>query len=150
MAKNGSEIDPEAMTGDELLVIALAGGTSVKAAAEIADMSERTAYRRRAEAAFRRRLTRARAEMRDRAIGHLSAAAADAAITLRKVLGKEDSPALQVRAAEAILDRLGLDSGQSPKCRRRDAGDDAGGTAENPQEQSPVLVANSSVRLQEE
>ena len=120
LARRGVNLVLTARTVERLgFTVALAGGATVKAAAELAGMGERTAYRRRADPDFRRRVDEFRAESVDRAIGHLSAAAADAAVTLRNTLNKADSPALQLRAAEAILDRLGLGAGDCPRCRRR-------------------------------
>ena len=49
--------------GDSLLLLALAGGKTIRAAAEEARVSERTVHRRLRNPEFRVRLNEARAEM---------------------------------------------------------------------------------------
>jgi hypothetical protein len=88
---------------DAALLAALAGGASIQAAAQLAGVSESTAYRRLRSRPFRRRLDRARQEMLDRALGHLSRGGTEAAITLRKLLRSEDAR-VKLGAAKCILE----------------------------------------------
>jgi hypothetical protein len=87
---------------DDALVLGLAAGLTVAAAAKRAKVSERTAYRRLADSAFSRLLVEARAAMLDRALGRLAESAARAAATLRRLL-RNGPGNVQVAAARAIL-----------------------------------------------
>jgi hypothetical protein len=90
---------------DAALVVALAGGKSVEAAAGEAGVSERTAYRRLADPAFRQRVTGARATMVERALGELAAGAAAAVGTLRDLhADKATPPAVRQSAARSYLE----------------------------------------------
>jgi len=104
-----AEIDSESdqpsgkKRGDLALLLALAQGLSVPKAAAKAGLSERTAYRRLQDPDFKARVTRARAEMVERALGQLSAGTAEAAFVLRKLLRGADDR-VKLGAAKAILD----------------------------------------------
>jgi len=84
--------------GDTALILALAEGCTVDAAAQKADISPATVYRRKREPAFRAAVNEARRELWVDAIGRIAAAATDAADTLRALL---HSPLDQVRVAAA-------------------------------------------------
>ncbi len=85
------------------LVVALARGDTVAAAATAADVSEATAYRRLREPEFRTQLDEARAEMLATAVARLTAAATAAADTLRALLSS-DSDFARLAAARSILE----------------------------------------------
>jgi hypothetical protein len=86
-----------------LLLVALAAGETIRDAASLAGIGERTATRRIADPAFRRQITELRAEMVQRALGKLADAATDAARTLRGLLAAE-SESVQLGAARSILE----------------------------------------------
>jgi HEAT repeat protein len=88
---------------DSVLVMALACGGTVEAAAKAADVGESTVYRRLREPAFRRRVTEARDEMVVRAVARLSATSTLAADTLRELL-KARAETVRLGAARAILE----------------------------------------------
>jgi len=79
-------------------VAALAGGMSVRASAEAAGMTERTAYRRWAQPEVRREVAALRALVLQEAIGRLTAGSTRAA---EVVLGLLDSEDEKVRLAAA-------------------------------------------------
>jgi hypothetical protein len=88
---------------DDALVTALASGATVAAAAQLADVGERTVYRRLRDPDFRARVERARADLVERALGHLAQGAAEAAITLRNLLAAPDDR-VKRGAARAVLE----------------------------------------------
>src|SRR5271166_3778523 len=89
---------------DERLLLALACGATIDAAARSLGVSERTAYRRLADAAFRQRLQVLRADMVQRAAGALTAAGAEAVRTLL-ALQKESTPAgVRLGSARAVIE----------------------------------------------
>ena len=92
-----------AIQGDEALLLALAGGQSVREAARTAGVSERTAFRRAADPDFRQAVGRARGELLVRAVGRLADAATAAADTLAALLAAE-AENVRLGAARAILD----------------------------------------------
>lgn len=87
----------------EPLAVAVAGGNSIKAAADVASCSVQTAYNTSATVEFKSRVSELRTVMTDQAVGELSAAAAEAVTTLRELLGKEFDPSQRITAAKAIL-----------------------------------------------
>ena len=89
--------------GDAALLAALAGGASHQEAAALAGVSERTAYRRLEDPAFRQQLAGARSELIARATGRLAAACSAAAATLAGLL-KADSETVRLGAARSILE----------------------------------------------
>jgi len=91
--------------GDELLLGALAAGSSVEQAAETAGISVRTAYRRLAEPAFARRLAQARDELISSALGELVECASEAVATLRALLSASDER-VRLGAAKSTLEQL--------------------------------------------
>ena len=99
-------------TGDngkfmELLAVAVAGGQTVKAAAESCSCSERQGYRISATPEFKSRVSAIRAEMTSQAVGELSAAASEAVATIRELLASTNEPSVRLNAAKAIMNALG-------------------------------------------
>ena len=90
---------------DDALALHLAAGKSTRDAAALAGVSERTAHRRRADPGFRAMVNRLRSDLIEDALGILSAAAIEAAATLRTLL-LADSEAIRLAAARAVLDGL--------------------------------------------
>jgi hypothetical protein len=97
--------------GDMALILALAEGLTVDAAAKQARVSPATVYRRRREPAFRAAVNEARRETWVQAVGRIATATTAAADTLKALL---DSPMDQVRvaAARSILEHAakGIDT----------------------------------------
>lgn len=87
------------------LITALAGGATVRAAANAAGLSERTVYRRLESEPFREEVASARIEMIARATSLLAGSACKAAATLRKLLTAE-SETVRRLAAVSIIDGL--------------------------------------------
>lgn len=100
MADNGRRCD-------DALALELAAGATVRDAAKSAGVSERTAHRRWADPAFRRRVTSVRAEAVSRAVGRLAAGMGEAADALRGLVTSE-SEAVRLSACKAIL-QLGVE-----------------------------------------
>ena len=90
-------------SADQKIIVALAGGQTVQAAARAAGVGESTVFRRLRDAAFRGAVAAARAEVTARALGKLAAASTAAASTLRKLLNAE-SEAVKLSAARSILE----------------------------------------------
>lgn len=92
---------------EDALVLALACGATVEAAARQCDLSERTVYKRLREPDFKARLQEVRSDMVRKAAGMLTAAATSAVTTLL-ALQKESVPAaVRLGAARAVLE-LGI------------------------------------------
>jgi len=91
--------------GEAVLVAALAGGRSIRAAAAAAHVGERSVYRRLEEPAFRAEVGRIRHAMIDRAVAKLAAVSVKAAQTLARLLTAE-SEGVRRSAAVAIFDSL--------------------------------------------
>lgn len=90
-------------SADETLATALAAGRTVKAAAELAGVSERTATRRTGDPAFRRRVSRIRGDMLSQAVGRVVDGMSEAADVLRALL-KADSEYVRLAAASRLLE----------------------------------------------
>jgi hypothetical protein len=90
---------------DELLLGALAAGSSVDDAAQTAGVSSRTAYRRLADPSFARRLAQARDELISAALGELVECASEAVATLRALLAASDER-VRLGAAKSTLEQL--------------------------------------------
>jgi hypothetical protein len=97
MAENGRG------KGDTALQLALAAGQTVRDAARAAGIGERTAGRRLADPAFRRRVCELRAEMVQRALGKMADGMAEAADTLRQLL-RAEGESVRLGAARSILE----------------------------------------------
>ncbi len=89
-------------SADDLLTTALAGGMTDAQAAAACGLSTRTVRRRRGEAAFMKRVRRARAELVSNAAGKLADAMAGASETLVALLADPD-PAIRLKASDKIL-----------------------------------------------
>ncbi len=92
---------------DDALVLALACGATVEAAARQAEVSDRTVYRRLADPAFQKRVKDARADLARRSAGLLSAASGEAVRTLLALMKDSAPPAVRLGAAKAVLE-LGM------------------------------------------
>ena len=90
---------------EERLLGVLAAGGSVEQAAQAAGVSERTAYRRLADAEFRGRLASLRDELAWAALAELAGCASEAVATLRRLLDA-NSEQVQLGAARTLLDQL--------------------------------------------
>jgi hypothetical protein len=97
MAENGRR------KGDAALLLALASGQTVRDAARIAGIGERTATRRLAEPDFRRRIAELRGEMVGRALGKMADGMTAAADTLRQLL-TASSDTVKLGASRALLE----------------------------------------------
>ena len=91
--------------GEAKLLVALAGGATITAAAKSAGIAERTAYRYLENETFRQEVARARAEMISRAVALLAGSACKAAAALRKLLTAESENVRRL-AAVSIIDGL--------------------------------------------
>src|SRR4051794_16178783 len=89
--------------GDDALALALASGKTLRDAAKCAHVSERTASRRWADPAFRRRVTKLRAEMVSQAMGRMVDWMTEAADTLRKLL-KAESDSVRLGASRTVVE----------------------------------------------
>jgi hypothetical protein len=89
---------------DQALLLVLACGASVEAAAKQAQLTERTVYRRLKDPAFKRALAEVRADMLQRTAGALTAAATEAVRTLVGLLAGKEPAAVRLGAARAVLE----------------------------------------------
>ena len=89
---------------DEALLLALACGATVEAAAHQAGVGPATVYRRLKDADFRQRLQRVRADMVQRTAGVLTAAGLESVKTLLELQQANQPPAVRLGAARAVLD----------------------------------------------
>jgi hypothetical protein len=89
---------------DEALALALAGGQTLRAAAAAAGIGERTATRRWADPAFRRRVSELRGDMVQRSLGRMADGMSDAADMLRQLLDTGTPPAVRLGAARTLLE----------------------------------------------
>ena len=92
---------------DDALVLALACGATVEAAARQCDLSERTVYTRLKDPDFQKRVRQVRTDMVRRAAGLLSAASGEAVRTLLELRKESAPPAARLGAAKAVLE-LGI------------------------------------------
>ena len=106
---------------DQALLLALACGASVESAARQCRLSERTVYRRLADAAFRRELAKMRAEMVQRSAGMLTAAALESVKTLITLQAGTSPPGIRLGAAKAVLE-IGVRIRESADLEERVAG----------------------------
>jgi hypothetical protein len=89
---------------DELLLMALACGATVEAAAAKAGISRATVQRRLADPAFRQQLQEVRAEMVQRTAGMLTAPAGEAVKTLLELQKGTVPHASRLGAARSVLE----------------------------------------------
>lgn len=92
---------------EDALILALACGATVEAAARQCHISERTIYRWLRDPLFQKRLAQVRADMVDRAAGVLTAASLEATKTLLELQRPGIPAPIRLGAAKAILE-LGL------------------------------------------
>jgi hypothetical protein len=92
---------------DEVLILALACGATIEGAARQAGISEATAYRRRQDPEFRRRLQELRADMTQRTTGMLTAAGMESVKTLLELQKPSVPPAARLGSARTVLE-LGM------------------------------------------
>jgi hypothetical protein len=102
---------------DEALALALATGQTLRAAAGAVGVAERTATRRWADPAFRRRVAQLRGELVGLALGKLADGMADAAARLRQLLDAQ-SEAVRLGACRALLE-LGVKLRESVELEER-------------------------------
>jgi hypothetical protein len=89
---------------DQVLILALACGATVEAAAHQAGVSPATVYRRLQDPEFRKRLQQLRADMVQRTAGALTAAGAESVRTLLALQKETAPPAVRLGAARAVLE----------------------------------------------
>ena len=94
------------LPADERLAVELASGKTVRDAASVAGVAERTAHRRLNDPEFRARVTSLRDEMVSRAAGRLADGMAAAADVLREQLAGTDE-GIRHKAAVKLIE-LGL------------------------------------------
>ena len=98
MAKHGRR------QADQMLLVAMACGATVEAAALKAGLSQATVYRRMQGPDFQKRLQQVQSDMVKRASGTLTAAATEAIRTLLALLQSSNPAAVRLGAARAIID----------------------------------------------
>ena len=89
--------------GDLALSLALASGRTVREAAALAGLGERTATRRMSEPVFRRQIAELRTDMVQRALGRLADGMTEATDTLRELLTAKNE-SVRLSAARTILE----------------------------------------------
>lgn len=89
---------------DDALVLALACGATVEAAARQCDLSERTVYTRLKDPDFQARVKQVRNDMVRRSAGLLSAASGEAVRTLLALMKDAAPPPVRLGAAKAVLE----------------------------------------------
>jgi hypothetical protein len=89
---------------DETLLLTLACGASVDAAARQCNLSKRTVYRRLENPSFRRQMLALRADMVERTAGTLTAAGAESVRTLIVLQQPAIAAAVRLGAARAVLE----------------------------------------------
>ena len=112
MARNGRK------SADDVLVLALACGSTIEAAARQAGVSESTAYRRLKDPDFCRKLQALRADMVQRTAGALTAAGLEFVKTLIALVGPTTPPATRLGAARAGIE-LGLKVRETAELEQR-------------------------------
>ena len=103
---------------ENALMLALACGATVEAAASKVGLSARTVYRYLDKPAFRRQLQAFRADMVNRATGMLSAASMEAVKTLLGLMQGNTTAASRLGAARAVLE-MGIKLRQSTELEER-------------------------------
>ena len=104
-------------SADDVLVAALAAGSTKQEAARLAGVGERTVYRRLDDPQFRRRIEQARAELVGQTVGRLTDASTAAVATLRALLEAENE-SVRLGACRTILE-LGRNLRESEELERR-------------------------------
>lgn len=91
----------------ERLAVLLASGRSIKDAATEIGCGSRTAYRHASRPAVKARVAELRGEITRQAVGTLTVAASQAAVTLTEMLDADFEPSVRLAAAKAILASVG-------------------------------------------
>jgi hypothetical protein len=99
------------------LALALAAGQTLRDAAAAAGIAERTATRRMADPAFRRRVNELRGEMVQRSLGRMADGMSEAADVLRELL-TADRESVRLGAARSLLE-LGVRLRESVELEER-------------------------------
>lgn len=94
------------LEGDDVLFTLLVSGCHVQNAAKAAGVSERTAFRRLADPAYRARIDQARETLRESILAKLSDGAHDAISVLMNLMREAEDEGVQFRSAKALLDGL--------------------------------------------
>jgi HEAT repeat protein len=115
LAEIGTLNGPQELAGDDQLFRALVSGCHVENAAQLAGISERTAYRRLADPEFRLRLDTARQSLRESILARLADAGDDAVDTLWTLMRESDDDVIRLRAARAVLESLMEFHGSAPR-----------------------------------
>src|SRR5438034_2765520 len=89
---------------DDMLLMALACGATIEAAAQKVGVSQATVYRRLQDPEFQKRLQQLRSDMVKRASSTLNAAGVEAVKTLLALLQSGVPPAVRLGAARSILE----------------------------------------------
>lgn len=95
---------PQRKKSEDPLLLALACGATVEAAARQCGLSDRTVYRRLQDPEFKRKLENVRADMTQRSAGMLTAAAGEAVRTLLSLQKDAIPAAVRLGAARAVLE----------------------------------------------
>ena len=90
--------------GEDQLLLALACGATVEAAAQKAGLSERSVYRRLTDPTFCAKRDQLRAEMTQRTCAALTAAGTEAVRTLVDLMKPVTAPASRLGAARSVLE----------------------------------------------
>lgn len=99
MAENGKFLEP--------MALAVACGSTIKAAAEKCNCSERQAYRIAATPAFKQRVYDIRSEVAAATVGLLTDGATKAAATVVSLLDETNEPNVRLNASKVIFAALG-------------------------------------------
>jgi hypothetical protein len=91
-------------SADDVLASQLATGCTIAEAAQAAKVSERTAYRRLADAGFARKVSQVRNRMVGQAVGRLSQNGSLAALVLATMATSAKNEASRVAAAKGLLE----------------------------------------------
>jgi hypothetical protein len=105
-------------SANDKLLMALACGATVEAAARGAGVSRRTAHRRLKDPEFSRRLRQTRTELTQRTAGMLSGAGGEAVKTLLTLMRDPTPPAVRLGSARAVLE-LGIKVRESAELEER-------------------------------
>lgn len=106
LAEIGRPSDGGELQGDEQLFRALLSGCHIENAAVAAGISERTAYRRLADPAFKQQLDDARRSLRESILNRLADAGHDAIGTLTELMQESEDDGIRLKAAKTLLDSL--------------------------------------------
>lgn len=103
--------------GDDVLFTLLVSGCHVENAAKAAGISERTAFRRLADPAFRARLEHARESLRESILAKLSDAAHDAISVMTNLMHESEDDRVRLQSARALLNCLASFHASIPKTK---------------------------------